>query len=246
MKRESNLYIFMYSTVLIVVVAVLLAVAATALKPAQLENERTEKRVQILSAIGVTGEVEAQKDKKAYVRSLYEKHIEKELVVEPSGAAREGNEAFELKMDEQLSSYEKDGSGVFPVFIARLNNGARKYIFPLAGSGLWGPIWGYLALDDDLNTVYGASFSHKSETPGLGAEIATEHFANEFKGKQLYEGGAFRSIAVVKSGANGPYAVDGISGGTMTSKGVQQMLKTSLSVYEGYIAKLRKGEVNEQ
>ena len=232
MKRESNLYIFMYSTVLIVVVAVLLAVAATALKPAQLENERTEKRVQILSAIGVTGEVEAQKDKK--------------VVVEPSGAAREGNEAFELKMDEQLSSYEKNGSGVFPVFIARLNNGARKYIFPLAGSGLWGPIWGYLALDDDLNTVYGASFSHKSETPGLGAEIATEHFANEFKGKQLYEGVAFRSIAVVKSGANGPYAVDGISGGTMTSKGVQQMLKTSLSVYEGYIAKLRKGEVNEQ
>lgn len=245
MKRDSNSYIFLYSTLLIVVVAVLLAVAATALRPAQLENEKTEKRVQILSAIGVTGEVENQKDKKAYVRDLYAKYIKEELVVTYAGAAQASGEAFELSMDEQLKQQAKSKDGKFPVFVAQLDDGSRKYIFPMAGSGLWGPIWGYMALNDDLNTVFGAAFSHKGETPGLGAEIETEHFSNEFKGKQLYDGEAFKSIAVVKRGAQGPYQVDGITGGTMTSQGVQRMIEGSLSVYGQYIAQQRKGVINE-
>lgn len=245
MKKDSNSYIFLYSTILVVVVAVLLAVAATALKPAQQENEKTEKRVQILSAIGVTDGVEAQKDKKSYVRDLYVKYIKKQLVVNASGATREDAEAFDLDMSQQLERQSKAGDGEFPVFVAELEDGSRKYIFPMAGTGLWGPIWGYLALNEDLNTVYGAAFSHKGETPGLGAEIATPRFSAEFKGKQLYEGGLFRSIAVVKRNAKGCYEVDGISGGTMTSGGVQRMIKESLSVYGKYIAQQRRGGSNE-
>lgn len=245
MKRDSNSYIFLYSTVLVVLVAVLLAVAATALKPAQQENAKTEKRLQILSAIGVADDVEAQEDKKGYVRDLYSKYIKEQLVVNSSGAFRASELAFDLELAQQLARNVKTGEGEFPVFIAELPGGEKKYIFPLAGAGLWGPIWGYLALNDDLNTVYGAAFSHKGETPGLGAEIATPVFAGQFKGKQLYEGGKFRSIAVVKRNAKGAYEVDGISGGTMTSNGVQRMIQESLSVYGKYIAQQREGVSNE-
>lgn len=241
MNKESNSYIFLYSTVLIVVVAVLLAVAATALKPAQLENAKTEKRLQILSAIGVTGSVEGQQDKKAYVQALYERYIKEELVVGWDGLVRSSAVAFDLDMDQQLASQKRGGEGQFSVFVARLDDGSQKYIFPMAGAGLWGPIWGYMALDGDLNTVYGASFSHKGETPGLGAEIETVEFCDQFKGKRLYDGGNFKSIAVVKGGAQGAYQVDGISGGTMTSNGVQQMIRESLSMYVKYIEQQRKG-----
>lgn len=241
MKRDSNSYIFLYATILVVIVAVLLAVAATALKPAQEENAKTEKRVQILSAIGVTDDVQAQKDKKSYVGGLYAKHIKEQRVVSFDGSSKVTDAAFDLELSQQLKRQAMSGDGEFPIFIAELTDGSRKYIFPMAGTGLWGPIWGYLALNDDLNTVYGAAFSHKGETPGLGAEIATPLFANEFKGKRLYEGGTFRSIAVVKRNAEGAYEVDGISGGTMTSNGVQRMIKESLSMYGNYIAQQRAG-----
>jgi len=136
-------------------------------------------------------------------------------------------------------SYEKyitdtaAGPEHLPLFICTLDDGTRKYIIPMEGKGLWGSINGYLALNDDFRTVYGAVFDHEAETPGLGAEISTPFFSDPFRGKSLYRGEEFVSLAVVKPGksAGNPNAVDGISGGTLTSRGVENMIRESLEPY---------------
>jgi len=110
----------------------------------------------------------------------------------------------------------------------------------MRGTGLWGPIWGFVSLDDDKNTVYGASFGHEGETPGLGAEIEQPPFRHEFIGKKFFNAeNKFTSIAVVKAGksAQGQDYVDGISGGTITSQGVNDMLKASIGSYETFLRK---------
>ena len=123
-----------------------------------------------------------------------------------------------------------------PVFVCNIDN-SIKYIIPVYGAGLWGPIWGYIAIESDGSTIYGAYFSHQGETPGLGAEIAKPAFADQFNGKHLYKDGVFKSISVIKNGnapTDGSDYVDGISGGTITSKGVQSMLKSCLSCYQAF------------
>jgi Na+-transporting NADH:ubiquinone oxidoreductase subunit C len=144
------------------------------------------------------------------------------------------------------SSVEKEiaaviGERKLPVYECRKDD-EIYYVLPLRGKGLWGPIWGYLALEGDMNTVYGAVFDHKSETPGLGAEIKETWFQAPFQGKQIYEDGHFISIEVTKGGADPSdiHAVDAISGGTITSKGVQDMLFDCLSSYETFFANQRK------
>ena len=104
----------------------------------------------------------------------------------------------------------------------------------MSGAGLWGPLWGYMSVNEDNNTVFGADFSHQGETPGLGAEITQSFFSEEFYDKKLFnEAGEFKSIAIVKPGktAEGQDYVDGISGGTITSQGVNQMILTSMGGY---------------
>ena len=128
-----------------------------------------------------------------------------------------------------------------PVFECDIN-GEKKFILPVYGAGLWGPIWGYISVNADGTTVYGAYFSHQGETPGLGAEIATPHFSEQFKEKQLFKDGEFKSIAVQKKGQkplNGEDYVDAISGGTITSKGVQSMLQSCLSCYAAFLQNQR-------
>ncbi len=124
-----------------------------------------------------------------------------------------------------------------PVFISSLED-TKQYIIPVYGKGLWGPIWGYVSLKDDLSTIYGANFAHKGETPGLGAEIDTKDFQSKFIGKEIFnEQSKFVSVSILKGGTADPdskYEVDGISGGTITSVGVDDMLKDCLSSYEPY------------
>ena len=135
-----------------------------------------------------------------------------------------------------------------PLYISNID-GSEKYIIPLRVTGLWGPIWGYISLDNDMNTVYGAVFDHKAETPGLGAEINRDFFEKPFNGKRIFDlEGDFVSIAVVKGGAkeNDYHGVDGISGGTITSDGVTAMLKERLDKYLPYFEnKMKENEVND-
>ena len=129
-----------------------------------------------------------------------------------------------------------------PVYKCVLDDGQVKYILPVSGSGLWGAIWGYISLDDNGSTVYGAYFSHASETPGLGAEIAKEDFQDKFVGKQFFVNDTFLPIKIMKSGQHpndeSDY-VDGISGGTTTSKGVESMIDNCLRPYEAYLRNLK-------
>lgn len=157
------------------------------------------------------------------VDDVYSKYFKQELNV-----AQEGEEPLTLYL------YEKDGQ-----------NG---YVIPTTGNGLWGKIYANIALADDLNTITGITFSHDSETPGLGAEITSETFCNQFIGKQILDNsGNVVSVAVVKHADPGdPHQVDAISGGTMTSNGVSAMLIDELKRYQDYISSQRKEASNEQ
>jgi len=138
--------------------------------------------------------------------------------------------------EDEISKIEK--SRRLPVYICR-NGEKTYYIFALRGKGLWGPIWGYLSLEVDFNTVYGTYFGHETETPGLGANISTYKFQSQFQGKQLFDSSEFVSIDVIKGGAGADnlHGVDAISGSTVTSKGVEKMLNDCLSGYIEFIKK---------
>ena len=131
------------------------------------------------------------------------------------------------------------------VYVANLN-GAIKYVLPLEGKGLWGGIGGYLALDEDKNTIYGVNFNHESETPGLGAKIVDMPFRAQFEGKHIRNAeGQVVSVAVLKAGtrAEGQEQVDAISGATITSTGVSTMLNEEL--VNNYVEFLNEKEVED-
>ncbi len=223
MDRNSNTYTIIYSAVMVILVAVGLAVTSQSLRPFQKANEDNDKRLQILRSINVTvtaNEAEAK----------YTELITGGFLIDENGEKIEGS----TKEDAFVG--EKDGVIGTPLFVATVD-GQTKYIMALNGSGLWGALWGYISVNDDKNTVYGADFSHAGETPGLGAEIATPGFSAKFKDKHIFQNGEFKSIAVVKPGksADGQDYVDGISGGTITSQGVDRMLFNSLTGYVKFL-----------
>ncbi|PKP03936.1 MAG: NADH:ubiquinone reductase (Na(+)-transporting) subunit C [Bacteroidetes bacterium HGW-Bacteroidetes-6] len=243
----SNRYIFIFSTIMVVVVAVLLALAATALKPFQDQNVRVEKMQYILNSAHIEN---TTKD----AETLYNQHVFAEYLVNPKGEItgmyskdeKTGSaRPFDVDFKVQLKQYNENKSGEFPVYLCA-KDADTLYVFPMLGKGLWGPIWGYIALKSDLNTVEGAVFDHKGETPGLGAEIATPIFQSQFPGKTIFDkNDSLASIVLVKGGkSNGLYRpehdVDAISGGTITSNGTSKMIKDCLSIYLPFISKLKK------
>lgn len=232
--------------------AVVLALTANLLQPMQERNREVAKMQEILKAAGRTVESEEAVD-------VYDNQITSEWMVDmqgnlvseykcaggvwkESGGDKKSVRAFDCDLKTQLG---KAASGkedaLFPVFVCR----DSLYIVPLQGKGLWGPIWGYLALGKDFNTVSGATFGHKGETPGLGAEIAEDAFQKQFIGKQLFDGeGNFTSITVQKGGAakyagGVEHAVDAISGGTMTSNGVTAMLADCMEYYRPFFQNMK-------
>ncbi|MDR3126928.1 MAG: NADH:ubiquinone reductase (Na(+)-transporting) subunit C [Tannerellaceae bacterium] len=223
MKRDSNGYTVIYASVLVVLVAVMLAFTSQSLQSFQKTNEENDKRRQILRSIHI--DVAASE-----AESSYKALIQEAFLVNGAGKQIEGD-AFGADIMKTFAE------GKYPVFVAEVK-GETKYIMALQGSGLWGPIWGYIAIDADCNTVYGADFSHAGETPGLGAEIVTTWFSKPFSGKHLFQEGRFTSVAVVKPGkeARDRDYVDGISGGTITSAAVDRMLFESLTAYVAFLS----------
>jgi NADH:ubiquinone oxidoreductase, Na(+)-translocating, C subunit len=222
MNRDSNVYTIIYASVMVVLVAVLLAFTSESLRGFQKKNEDNDKRKQILRSLNVTvadSETEAK----------YNELIKESFLVNDKGQKVEGD-AFAADASKMYSE------NAYPVFIANVG-GKTVYIMALYGTGLWGPIWGYVALNEDKNTVFGADVSHAGETPGLGAEIATKAFSSQFINKQIFKNNEFKSIAIVKPGksAQGQDYVDGISGGTITSNAVDNMIKKSLASYVEYL-----------
>jgi len=207
---NSNAYIILYSTVMVVIVATLLALAALGLQKRQYENELNEKKLAILASLSASDQ-------------RYDEFIDA-YVVDKNGARIDGEDVFAL-LNDLPGAY---AAGKFPVFEAR----DGRVVLPVTGMGLWGPIWGYVALEKDMNTVAGVIMAHKGETPGLGAEISTAKYQANFVGKTIFEGDKFVSVTLRKGGAKDPaHEVDAISGGTKTSDGVTAMLYNSLANY---------------
>lgn len=207
---NSNAYIILYSTVMVVIVAALLALAALGLQKRQYENELNEKKQAILASLSASDQ-------------RYDEFIDA-YVVDKNGARIDGQDVFAL-LNDLPGAY---AAGKFPVFEAR----DGRVVVPVTGMGLWGPIWGYVALEKDMNTVAGVIMAHKGETPGLGAEISTAKYQANFVGKTIFEGDKFVSVTLRKGGAKDPaHEVDAISGGTKTSDGVTAMLYNSLANY---------------
>ncbi len=229
--RSSNNYVLTFAVIITVVAAVLLAGAATLLKPMQDANRKKEKQENILSVVGKTGE----NDYKQFDQLITS------LVIDENGDVVEGVKAFDidLAMDKRIKSKDANHKLQYPLYVFE-ENGKKTYILQLAGVGLWGPIWGYLALDEDGNTIKQAVFDHKGETPGLGAEINTDAFESQFQNKLiLNENNEFVSVQVTKGAkAEGEmHQVDAISGGTITSNGVSNMLKEDIQFYLTYLNK---------
>lgn len=229
MNKESNSYTLIYAVIVVIMVAVMLAFTAEALHPRQARNEAIDKIRQILASIDVAS---THSD----AEQLYQKYIVDSYLVNSQGEKVQGD-AFETELASESAKPEAERK--YPVFEA-LIDGNKKYILSLRGAGLWGPIWGFISLDTDKNTVYGASFGHEGETPGLGAEIDKPVFGKKFIGKKFFNSeNRFTSIAVVKAGKTlqGQDYIDGISGGTITSQGVDAMLKSSIGAYEAFLRK---------
>ena len=236
MDTNKNSYTIIYAAVMVVIVALLLALVSSGLKETQTTNVKLDKKKQILSALQINLE-----DQDA--AALYDQYIVKELVVNTKAEilSEVRGQAFDIDVVKETAKPLEDRQ--LPVYVAQME-GQIKYIIPLRGAGLWGPIWGYVALNDDKNTVFGTYFSHASETPGLGAEIALPKFQQEFVGKHiLNDRNEFVSIAVMKAGQNSDTQeqVDAISGGTITSKGVEAMLLNSIGQYEAFLNKSNGG-----
>ena len=225
MNKQGNTYTFLYSVVLVVVVAALLSIVSLSLQPRQNENRQNEKRQNILRAIHISSTA-------AKSAELFDKYIKEQFIINSKGDRIEGK-AFDVNIEKQYNLPVEKRE--LPVFVANVD-GATKYILPIYGAGLWGPIWGYISLDDNKDTVYGTFFDHQGETPGLGAEITMPEFNKEFRNKQIFSGNQLVGILVVKGGnASGANEVDAISGGTITSKGVETMIKNYLTYYEPFL-----------
>lgn len=231
-NKQGNVYTLIYIIILVIIVGTVLAVTSMSLKEKQEYNANADKMKQILASVHIPATDED-------VADIFSKVIVSTPVVNSEGKIT-GDNAFEVNVEKQ-ASIKDEKERVLPVYVCDLGEKGIKYILPVYGSGLWGPIWGYVAVDADGSTIYGAYFAHQSETPGLGAEIEKPAFRNQFDNKQIIKDGTFAPIAVVKKGMKAPKNVDyvdAVSGGTITSKGVHAMLDNCLQPYKNFLENL--------
>jgi Na+-transporting NADH:ubiquinone oxidoreductase subunit C len=230
-NKDNTGYIFLFTFSLIGVVAVILSLLATSLAPQIAKNNETKKQMDLLQSIGI-------ESTRANAKDLFEKYIgsNPSYVINYKGEVVDGV-AFDIDIrtqhrDRSLTEDEKR----FPLFIAN-KDGEKLFIVPVVGKGLWGPIWGYISLKDDKRTIYGVSFDHQGETPGLGAEIKQSFFTDRYVGELVADDALnFNEIKIVKDGTGAqPLKVDGITGGTITSKGVEEMVNRTMSIYLNYL-----------
>jgi Na+-transporting NADH:ubiquinone oxidoreductase subunit C len=232
MKEFSNRYIFTFAVVMVAVVAALLSTTALVLQPRQERNREIERKKNILASVRI-------ESTNANAAELYDKIIKTSLVINTKGEVVENVDPFTV--DLRVEQRKPADAQNLPIFIANPKDSLQVIIIPLEGKGLWGAIYGYMSLESDMSTIYGVTYDHKGETPGLGAEINTSWFEDMFPGKKLFDGDSFVSVKVRKGGATegDVHGVDAISGGTITSVGLQDMLYDCLVKYEKYLIKNR-------
>ena len=244
-NKNGTGYTFGFAIVMVIVVGAALAVTSMSLKPRQQANAADKKMMDILGAIQVESTRENATD-------MFSQYVTTRIAIDASGGqvslkqgvvdTKDAADPFniDIKKDYRANKPSKGDLAwgnakalTFPVFECD-KEGEKLYVVPMVGTGLWGPIWGYVAMQGDMKTIYGATFDHKTETPGLGAEIKEGFFTEKFAGKTLEEVGP-TYFSVLKGGAiTNEHSVDGITGGTITSKGVDEMLNRTMGIYLKY------------
>lgn len=244
--RQSNAYILIFSAVMTIILGGALSLASVGLKPAQTKQIELDTKKKILGAVMDISSLKTGEE----VLTLYDKRFAS-VVVDVNGNPVEkdakGNPLVAEKIDIQKNHKVPADQRNYPVFMFLDENDPNKvvaYVFPMFGSGLWDWISGYVALDSDLNTIKGIAFDHKQETPGLGARITTPEIQERYVGKEIFnQQGELVSVEMVKGESGKPqdkHHVDGMSGATLTGKGVNTMLENYLSSYMGFINKQKQ------
>lgn len=243
-NKDKNGYTFVFAIVMVVIVGASLAAVSVGLKPKQDKNLEIKKKMDILNALKVKEIIESdtlpitrQNAEALYTANILEDEC---LVLDAEGNVIPGVVAFDVDIKQQFRDKTRPASDrEYPLFVASID-GSKKYVIPVVGSGLWGPIWGYIAVNEDKSSIYGATFDHKTETPGLGAEIKQSFFYEQYESESISDNGVYKKIKVVKDGTGkepSNFKVDGITGGTITSKGVEEMVDRTLQVYVKYFNK---------
>ena len=233
--RQSNLYIIIYASVLTIVCGGLLALASEGLKEKQQYNVDMEQKKNILATVITLKEGED-------VNALYSKKV-KAFVIDFNGNVKDGMQPKDVNLAVEYKKAPSDR--LLPVYEFKNESDPTKtdnVVLPVFGYGLWNNIWGFVALKSDFNTIQGVKFQHAGETPGLGARIESDQEVQDrYKGKTIYEDGKLVSVLMMKGEGkdytSNPHQVDGMSGATLTAKGVNNMLKDYLASYENYLKK---------
>lgn len=225
LNTNSNTYTIVYASVMVIVVAFCLAFVSDSLRARQEANVANDKRSQILAALNIRNVKNVQEE--------YDRVLLHDMVVDVNGKKLQDDGGFDV--DSKEIQAKDDAAKRLPVYLCKVDNDT-VYVLPLFGRGLWGELWGYLALADDLRTVYGVYMSHASETAGLGARITEEQFQEKFVKKNVFGEGDFATVllGVKKKVENPESEVDAITGATLTSDGVDNMFKTSLAPYQKF------------
>ena len=245
--RQSNTYVLVFTAIMTIIIGGTLSVANQVLKPAQMRSIELDTKTQILNAVM---EIQPEDD----ILAIYQKNI-KGIVVDFGGneisTDSKGNPIQAEKVNVLRNFKKNPEEREYPVykFVDPSNPGVVEfYIFPVYGNGLWNGIFGYVALEGDLNTIKGVSFGHVGETPGLGARISDKEIEDRYIGKTIFdESGNLVSVVMQKREKKdpsgfGPHEVDGMSGATLTANGLNAMLDNYLHNYENYIKKVLSQE----
>ncbi|HLW20703.1 MAG TPA: NADH:ubiquinone reductase (Na(+)-transporting) subunit C [Cyclobacteriaceae bacterium] len=244
--QQSNTYIIIFSVILTVVCGLLLSGSSQLLGPIQQKAIELDTKKQILGAVMSSEELEAMSPEE--ITAYYESHIASIVVnIEGEEVTEVEGTAITAETVDIGSNYKRiPEDRLYPVFIYHEEGNPENvsaYILPLYGAGLWNAIWGYMALQSDLNTIEGVTFAHAGETPGLGARITEEGVQQRYQGKEIWgEGGELESVVMMKGEgrdySNDPHKVDGMSGSTITAVGVNNMLRNYLSHYQAFLTKM--------
>jgi len=236
--KNSNGFTFTFAIIMVIVVGTLLALVSMGLKDKQNQNAENKKRMDILGAI----KVEATRENAA---QIFEQYVKEAYVINFEGNKVDGDiSAFTVDIQKDYRDRElAEENKYFPVYKCE-KDGKTLYVVPMVGKGLWGPIWGFIALESDYKTIFGAKFDHKSETPGLGAEINQPEFQKRFTevyGQRIVDSSSKKYFEILKGGSVpvSKNQVDGITGGTITSKGVEEMINRTFIIYFNHFSGLQ-------
>ncbi|WP_114748157.1 NADH:ubiquinone reductase (Na(+)-transporting) subunit C [Pleomorphovibrio marinus] len=242
--QQSNAYVITFSVILTVILGLLLSGTSEVLRPIQKKAEELDTKKQILGAVMQPSEIRNMKDEE--IEAFYDSRIASKVVNiegEEVEEDKDGTPVNAETVDVGKNYKRAPEDRLYPVFIYHEDGNEEEviaYILPVYGNGLWDNIWGYLALQTDLSTIEGVTFSHAGETPGLGARITSSDVQSRFTGKTIYdEGGSLQSVSMQKGEgrdySDDPHKVDGLSGATITAEGVNKMIRSYMSHYEAYL-----------